>query len=65
MRFICRPVSNISLIGDATRVRERLGWEPEYDLAGLIREMMASDVKLMRRDDHLRSGGFRVMNYFE
>ena len=28
-------------------------------------EMMALDVKLMRRDDHLRSGGYRVMNYFE
>ena len=60
-----RPTEVDMLIGDATKARERLGWEPEYDLAGLVREMMASDVKLMRRDDHLRSGGFRVMNYFE
>lgn len=60
-----RPTEVDLLIGDPSKAREKLGWEPKYDLQGLISDMMTSDVKLMRRDDHLRNGGFRVLNYFE
>jgi GDPmannose 4,6-dehydratase len=53
------------LIGDATKARTRLGWEPRYDLAGLITDMMQGDVKLVKKEVYLKKGGFYTPNYFE
>jgi len=53
------------LIGDPTKSQTVLGWKPEYDLKGLIEDMMRSDLKLFKRDAYLKEGGFKVMNYFE
>jgi GDPmannose 4,6-dehydratase len=33
------------LIGDPTKSKTQLGWEPKYDLAGLVKEMVESDLK--------------------
>ncbi len=60
-----RPTEVDLLIGDPTKAHEKLGWIPEYDLDGLIREMMEGDVKLMQRESYLKEGGFRTLNYFE
>ncbi|NDP21492.1 MAG: GDP-mannose 4,6-dehydratase [Paludibacter sp.] len=60
-----RPTEVDLLIGDATKSHTVLGWIPEYDLKGLVEDMMLSDVKLMKKETYLKEGGFRVMNYFE
>jgi len=60
-----RPTEVELLIGDATKARTRLNWTPEYDLKGLVEDMMKSDVKQMKKATYLKEGGFRVMNYFE
>ena len=60
-----RPTEVDLLIGDPTKAHKKLGWIPEYDLDGLIREMMEGDVKLMQRESYLKEGGFRTLNYFE
>lgn len=60
-----RPTEVELLIGDATKAREKLGWKPEYDLKGLISEMISSDIELMQKDAYLREGGYRTLNYFE
>ncbi len=60
-----RPTEVELLIGDPTKAKEKLGWEPEYDLNGLISDMMEGDIKLMKKESYLKDGGFRVMNYFE
>ena len=60
-----RPTEVDLLIGDPTKSNEKLGWYPEYDLAGLISDMMQSDIKLMQKDSYLREGGYRTLNYFE
>lgn len=60
-----RPTEVDLLIGDATKSRTKLNWEPEYDLPALVEDMMASDVKLMKKETYLKEGGFRIMNYFE
>jgi GDPmannose 4,6-dehydratase len=39
-----RPTEVDLLIGDATKAKEKLGWIPKYDLAALVKEMMASDL---------------------
>ena len=60
-----RPTEVDLLIGDATKSRTRLNWIPEYDLKGLVEDMMRSDVKLMKKETYLKEGGFRILNYFE
>jgi GDPmannose 4,6-dehydratase len=60
-----RPTEVELLIGDATKAREKLGWEPKYDLKGLVTDMMSSDIELMKKDAYLRVGGYRTLNYFE
>ena len=60
-----RPTEVDLLIGDATKSRTKLNWIPEYDLKGLVQDMMRSDVKLMKKETYLKEGGFRIMNYFE
>lgn len=60
-----RPTEVDLLIGDATKARTVLGWVPEYDLAGLITDMMRSDVKMVKKEVYLKKGGFYTPNYFE
>jgi GDPmannose 4,6-dehydratase len=60
-----RPTEVDMLIGDATKARTRLGWEPRYDLAGLITDMMQGDVKQVKKEVYLKKGGFYTPNYFE
>jgi len=36
------------LIGDPSKSK-RLGWEPQYDLAGLVKKMVASDLEILKR----------------
>jgi len=52
-----RPTEVDLLIGDPTKSKTKLGWEPKYNLQSLVAEMMAEDVKLFQRDLHLASGG--------
>jgi GDPmannose 4,6-dehydratase len=60
-----RPTEVELLIGDASKAREKLGWEPKYDLKGLVTDMIHSDIELMKKDAYLREGGYRTLNYFE
>jgi len=60
-----RPTEVDLLLGDPTKANEKLGWIPEYDLKGLVEDMMLSDIKVMKKESYLKEGGFRTMNYFE
>lgn len=60
-----RPTEVELLIGDASKARNQLGWQPQYELAMLIQDMMKSDIKEMQKDDYLKKGGFKIFNYFE
>jgi GDPmannose 4,6-dehydratase len=60
-----RPTEVDLLIGDSTKAREKLGWIPEYDLPALVKDMMTSDIDLMKKEQYLKDGGYRVLNYFE
>jgi GDPmannose 4,6-dehydratase len=60
-----RPTEVELLIGDPTKSKTVLGWEPKYDLKGLVEDMMRSDVKGMKKDSYLKEGGYRTLNYFE
>ena len=53
-----RPTEVDLLIGDPTKANTKLGWVPEYDLASLVKDMMQSDIKLMKKDQYLKDGGY-------
>ena len=60
-----RPTEVDLLIGDPSKAQKELGWECQYDLKALVDDMMASDLKLMQKDQYLKEGGYYVNNYFE
>jgi GDPmannose 4,6-dehydratase len=44
-----RPTEVELLIGDPSKAKSKLGWEPKYDLAGLVKEMVANDVQNIKK----------------
>lgn len=44
-----RPTEVDLLIGDPTKSKTKLGWTPKYDLKGLVKEMVAGDLEVMRK----------------
>ncbi|SFB41796.1 GDP-mannose 4,6-dehydratase [Algoriphagus aquimarinus] len=47
-----RPTEVDLLIGDPTKANTKLGWKPKYDLAGLVEDMMSSDIQLFQRESN-------------
>jgi GDPmannose 4,6-dehydratase len=60
-----RPTEVDLLIGDASKAKAKLGWQPKYDLQSLVGDMVQSDLHLVKKDDYLKRGGFQTLNYFE
>jgi GDPmannose 4,6-dehydratase len=60
-----RPTEVETLLGDATRAREKLGWTPRTTLAELVAEMTDSDFTAARRDALVKSAGFQAYDYHE
>ncbi|MDR0711833.1 MAG: GDP-mannose 4,6-dehydratase [Prevotellaceae bacterium] len=60
-----RPTEVDLLIGDPSKAKKQLGWQPEYDLQALLKDMIASDVELFKRDKYLLQGGHKILNRHE
>jgi GDPmannose 4,6-dehydratase len=60
-----RPTEVDTLLGDATRAKEKLGWSPRISFEELVREMMSEDMKLAQRDELVKSHGFNAYDYNE
>jgi GDPmannose 4,6-dehydratase len=60
-----RPTEVDLLIGDPSKSKSKLGWEPKYNLQGLVKEMVAADVDLFRREKLLKASGYVIKNQFE
>lgn len=60
-----RPTEVDLLHGDPSKAKKILGWKPRHDVNSLLKEMVDADVNLMRKESHLRQGGFKVLNYHE
>lgn len=60
-----RPTEVDLLLGDPTKSKTQLGWEPKYDLPALVKDMILSDLNLMKKDEYLKDGGYKTLNYFE
>lgn len=60
-----RPTEVDLLIGDPSKAKQKLGWEPKYTLAEMVTEMVASDIRLFEKDEFLKKNGFDIKNEFE
>lgn len=60
-----RPTEVETLLGDASKAREKLGWVPRIPFADLVAEMARSDLQLAQRDELLKAEGFEPMAYHE
>ncbi len=60
-----RPTEVETLLGDASRARERLGWGPRIGFRELVREMIEADYAAARRDALVRLAGFQAYNHHE
>lgn len=60
-----RPTEVELLIGDPTKSKTQLGWEPKYTLPMLVKEMVEADVELFRKEKLLKESGFYVLNQYE
>lgn len=60
-----RPTEVDLLLGDATKARQKLGWEPLCTLDMLAKEMVLADIDNFRRELVLKSSGFHTHNHYE
>jgi len=60
-----RPTEVDTLLGDASKAREKLGWTPEVDFPALVAEMVAADLEIAKRDSLVAKEGFRVYQHHE
>ena len=57
-----RPTEVEELLGDASKAKNKLGWEPKISLEELIEEMMQKDIEIARRESLLIQNGLRVLS---
>jgi GDPmannose 4,6-dehydratase len=60
-----RPTEVDLLIGDPSKARRQLGWQPKYNLDMLVKEMVKADIELFRREKLLKESGFAIRNQYE
>lgn len=60
-----RPTEVDFLIGDATKARTKLNWEPEYSLQDLINDMVNSDLALFMKQKTLLKNGYKILKQAE
>ena len=60
-----RPTEVDLLIGDPTKSKTKLGWQPKYDLQMLVSEMVQADVDHFRKEKLLKEYGYTIKNQFE
>ncbi|MGW8194051.1 MAG: GDP-mannose 4,6-dehydratase [Desulforhopalus sp.] len=60
-----RPTEVETLLGDPSKAKEKLGWEPEIPFDQLVAEMMQFDLEEAKRDELCKSEGFTVLNHHE
>jgi len=60
-----RPTEVETLLGDASKARDKLGWQPKITFAELVSEMVREDLAIAQRDSLVEKHGFRAPVYHE
>jgi GDPmannose 4,6-dehydratase len=60
-----RPTEVETLLGDATKAREKLGWTPKISFEELVAEMVREDLRSAERDEVVKRHGYSAYSYHE
>lgn len=60
-----RPTEVETLLGDASKAREKLGWKPKITFKELVAEMATADLEIAKRDELVKHHGYKAMNFHE
>lgn len=60
-----RPAEVETLLGDPTKAKTKIGWQPSISFKELVAEMVAADLKSAKRDELSRTHGHRIYNQYE
>ena len=60
-----RPTEVETLLGDASKAKQKLGWTPKIGFAELVAEMVREDLKAAERDELIKRHGYKAMDYHE
>jgi GDPmannose 4,6-dehydratase len=60
-----RPTEVESLLGDPSKAKSELGWQPKISFEELVKEMVLSDLEAAKRDALVQEHGFKSFNYYE
>ena len=60
-----RPTEVETLLGDASRARDKLGWQPKITFEEMVAEMVREDLKSAERDEVVKKHGYPAFNYHE
>ncbi len=60
-----RPTEVESLLGDPSKAKEKLGWEPKITLEEMVHEMMENDINISKRDSLVKKHGFKASDFNE
>jgi GDPmannose 4,6-dehydratase len=60
-----RPSEVETLLGDPSKAREKLGWQPETSFEQLVKEMIEHDVEIAKRDAMVAQQGFKTYRHHE
>jgi GDPmannose 4,6-dehydratase len=60
-----RPTEVESLLGDPSKAKNELGWEPKISFEDLVKEMVLADLEHAKRDELVQRHGFMSFNHHE
>lgn len=60
-----RPTEVDTLLGDATKARDKMGWVPKIGFQEMVSEMIQSDLRIAERDSLMEQEGFQTFKYHE
>ena len=60
-----RPAEVDTLLGDASKAKQKLGWEPECSLEDMVSEMVREDLRDAEKDELCKKEGYKIYSHFE
>jgi len=60
-----RPTEVDALIGNPSKAKEKLGWEPTISFETLVKEMVIEDLDAAKKDELCQRAGFQIINHNE
>ena len=60
-----RPTEVETLLGDPSKAKEKLGWEPKITFEEMVQEMMENDLQMAKRDALVKEHGYGAYDYNE